>query len=57
MPSASSDFRYGDRLRRARQRARAYLRFRRDPALQPALLAEASWLREEAASLERLAAA
>ncbi|MES2522453.1 MAG: lysophospholipid acyltransferase family protein [Gemmatimonadota bacterium] len=57
VPSATSDFRYGDRLRRARQRARAWFRFRRDPGLQPTLLAEADWLREEAAALERLAAA
>lgn len=55
IPSATSDFRYGDRLRRARQRAHAYFLFRRDRALQPALLAEADWLRTEAAALERLA--
>jgi hypothetical protein len=57
MPSATCDFRYGDRLRRARQRAHAYFLFRRDRALQPALLAEADWLRTEAAALERLATA
>ncbi|MEO7521871.1 MAG: lysophospholipid acyltransferase family protein [Gemmatimonas sp.] len=55
VPSASSDFRYGDRFRRAQDRARAYLRFRRDPSLQRALVAEADWLRSEAAALERLA--
>lgn len=56
VPSASSDFRYGDRLRTARRRARAYFHFRGDPSLQPALTAEADWLRAEAAALERLAA-
>ena len=55
IPSASSDFRYGDRLRRARQRAHAYFLFRRDHGVQPALMAEADWLRTEAAALERLA--
>jgi glycerol-3-phosphate O-acyltransferase/dihydroxyacetone phosphate acyltransferase len=55
VPSASADFHYGDRLRRVRRRAHAYFLFRRDAALQPALLAEADWLRTEAAALERLA--
>lgn len=56
VPSASSDLRYGDRTRRARARARAYLRFRREPALQQALLAEADGIRQEAGQLERLTA-
>ena len=56
IPSASSDLRYGDRTRRARDRARAYFAFRRDPALQSMLLAEADTIRQEAFALERLAA-
>lgn len=56
VPSASSDLRYGDRTRRARARARSYLRFRREPALQQALLAEADGIRQEAGQLERLTA-
>ncbi len=54
VPSASSDFRYGDRTRRARERARAYFRFRKEPALQRALMAEAAWVREEAVALEAI---
>jgi glycerol-3-phosphate O-acyltransferase/dihydroxyacetone phosphate acyltransferase len=53
VPSASSDLRYGDRMRRARARMRAYFTFRRDPDLQRALLAEADALRREAGDLER----
>jgi hypothetical protein len=53
VPSASSDLRYGDRTRRARARARAYVTFRRNPALQQALLAEADGIRQEAGELER----
>jgi 1-acyl-sn-glycerol-3-phosphate acyltransferase len=53
IPSAGHDLRYGDRTRRAGARMRAYLRFRRDPLLQRALLAEADWLRQEAGALER----
>ncbi len=56
VPSASSDFRYGDRLRRLRARARTYLRFRKDPALRASLLAEAEWLRREAGAIEQIAA-
>lgn len=54
VPSASSDLRYGDRRRRARARMRAYFLFRRDPALQQALIAEADHIRTEAGALERL---
>lgn len=54
IPSASSDFRYGDRTRRARARMRAYFRFRKEPALQRSLMAEADWLRTEAVALEAL---
>ena len=56
VPSASSDLRYGDRTRRARDRARAYFAFRRDPALQAALAVEADAIRQDAFTLERLAA-
>lgn len=52
VPSAGQDLRSGDRWRHARARARAYRRFRREPALQAALVAEATWLREEAGRLE-----
>lgn len=55
VPSASSDFRYGDRMKRLRVRARTYLRFRRDPALRNRLLAEADELRREAGAIEQLA--
>ncbi len=56
IPSASSDLRYGDRVRRVRARARTFRRFRRDPALQVSLLAEGDWLRSEAGALELMAA-
>lgn len=52
VPSAGQDLRSGDRWRHARARARAYRRFRREPALQAALVAEATWLREEAGRIE-----
>jgi len=54
VPSASSDLRYGDRTRRARARARAYFTFRRNPALQQHLLADAEAIRREAGELEWL---
>jgi len=57
IPSASSDLRYGDRVRRARARARAFRRFRAVPALQAALLADADFLRSEAGALEQLSLA
>lgn len=50
--AAELDFALGARLARARERARAYLRFRRDPAEQRRLRAELAWLRAEAASLD-----
>lgn len=53
VPSASSDLRYGDRLRRARWRARAYRLFRRDPALQQTLRAEGDAIRHDAGLLEQ----
>ena len=55
VPSAGHDLRYGDRSRRARARMRAFFRFRREPALQQALLAEADGLRREAGALEQAA--
>lgn len=53
VPSASSDLRYGDRLRRARWRARAYQLFRRDPSLQRSLRAEGDAIRRDAGRLEQ----
>ncbi len=52
VPSASSDFRFGDRTRRARERMRAYFTFRRNAKLQRTLRSEADWLRTEALALE-----
>ncbi len=57
VPSASSDLRYGDRTRRASDRARAYFTFRRSPTLQSRLLADADDIRQEAFALDRLASA
>jgi glycerol-3-phosphate O-acyltransferase/dihydroxyacetone phosphate acyltransferase len=54
-PSATWDFRYADRRRRASARVRTYLRFRRDPALHQQLLAELTWLRSEALALNSAA--
>lgn len=54
VPSASSDLWYGDRTKRARQRARAYQRFRVEPALQRELLTEADAIRADAGALERV---
>jgi hypothetical protein len=53
VPSASSDLRYGDRMRRARARMRAYFVFRREPELQRVLIGEADAIRREAGDLER----
>ncbi|GEM_PF-474435 len=53
VPSASSDMRYGDRAARRTERMRAYLRFRRQPALRHDLLAEADWLRKQAGAIEQ----
>ncbi len=55
--AATWDWRFRDRLHRARARMQTYFHFRRDPALQRRLLDEAHRLREEALELERLAAA
>jgi hypothetical protein len=50
-PSATWDFRYADRRRRATARVRTYLRFRREPVLHQQLLSELMWLRNEALAL------
>ncbi|HVE78312.1 MAG TPA: lysophospholipid acyltransferase family protein [Gemmatimonadaceae bacterium] len=50
-PSATWDFRYGERARRARERARTYLRLRREPTLRGRLMGEVEWLRRETAEL------
>jgi len=55
VPSAGHDLRYGDRMRRARERMRAYRRFRGAPAWHAAVRAECAWLRTEAGALEQLA--
>ena len=52
IPSASSDFRYGDRVERRTQRMRTYLRFRDQPELRDELLADADWLRRQAGVIE-----
>lgn len=49
--AADVDFALRERFGRAQRRAGAYLRFRRDPALQRALLAERTTLRREAESV------
>jgi hypothetical protein len=54
IPSASTHLRYQDRVHRIVARARAYLKFRADPALRQELLGEAEWLRAEAGALETL---
>lgn len=51
---AECDFALRDRAARARARVRAYLRFRREPALQQALAGAIAAARSEAAELERL---
>jgi hypothetical protein len=52
--SATWDFRYADRLRRAAARVRTYLRFRRDPGFHQHLKDEVAWLRGEAIALDAL---
>ena len=49
--SATWDFRYADRIRRAIARIRTYFRFRRDPELHRQLRTELEWLRGEALTL------
>lgn len=50
--AAVVEVRTRDRLRRARERARAYTLFRRDPALRQRFAGELGWLRGEAEALE-----
>ena len=50
--SATWDFRYADRLRRAFARIRTYRRFRKEPDLHAWLLAELAWLRTEVTELQ-----
>lgn len=53
---ADCDFALRDRVSRARARVRAYLRFRRDPALQKSFVGGIAAARNDAAELERLLA-
>lgn len=55
VPSASSDLRYGDRVKRRSQRMRTYVLFRRKPQLRNELLSEAAALQQLAAAIEVLA--
>ena len=52
--SATWDFRYADRLRRAVARVRTYVRFRHDRRLHDHLLSELAWLRGDAIELDAL---
>jgi len=52
--SATWDFRYADRLRRAAARVRTYLRFRQDPGFHQRLRDDVVWLRGEAIALNAL---
>ena len=52
--SATWDFRYADRLRRAIARVRTYIRFRHDRRLHDHLLRELAWLRADAIELDAL---
>lgn len=49
--SATWDFRYADRLRRALSRVRTYVQLRRDPGLHTRLRSELGWLRSEVVGL------
>src|SRR5205807_2793106 len=51
--AAEINFYLSDRLRRAAQRARAYVRFRRDPQLQARLQAELAQLRDDVMTFDR----
>jgi glycerol-3-phosphate O-acyltransferase / dihydroxyacetone phosphate acyltransferase len=53
-PSASLDFRFRDRARRAWRRMRAYLHMRARPGFTTWLRSEAAWLAGEAAAIERV---
>ena len=49
--AADVDLRFTERMRRARQRMRAYLHFRRNPDLRERLYAEHRWLTDEISEL------
>jgi glycerol-3-phosphate O-acyltransferase/dihydroxyacetone phosphate acyltransferase len=51
--AADIDLRFAERMRHARQRMRAYLRFRRDPQLRNQLTSEHKWLVSEISELAR----
>jgi glycerol-3-phosphate O-acyltransferase/dihydroxyacetone phosphate acyltransferase len=51
---ADTDLRFAERARRARQRMRAYLKFRRTPALRNRLSVEHAWLSNEIGELASL---
>jgi hypothetical protein len=51
--AADISFYLGDRLRRAKWRARAFMRFRRDPGLQDRLSDELAQLRADVAEFDR----
>ena len=50
--AADVSFALHDRLERSGRRARAYVRFRREPALQQRLIGQLEWLRNEALALD-----
>ncbi len=52
--AADIDLRFTERMRQARRRMRAYLRFRRKPMLREQLSAEHTWLAGEIAEVARL---
>ena len=51
--AAEIDFRLSDRIRRAACRARAFLRFRRDPALHERMRNELASLRKNVVALDQ----
>ena len=51
--AADVDLRFTERMRHARQRMRAYIRFRRHPELREQLCTEHAWLTSEIAELAR----
>jgi hypothetical protein len=54
--AADVDLRFTERMHRARQRMRAYLRFRRNPELGARLVTEHQWLTTEVSELARMLA-
>jgi hypothetical protein len=55
--TADVNFKFRERLGRVSDRARAYVMFRREPALQSELMEELHWLRTEALAVDALLAA